>query len=187
MTSLRHFITVSVGLVAIYAYASFPVHAVVPQSELLHQATVELTDAQIKALPTTRIEVVPAPGSDKVLVFDSAVLISSIVAHYTNMQSMDTDTAGTLSITASDGDDMIVSALARSGWVLLSSRLAFLPAQMDPTPNTAWLLGTLDSSGNKGFYLQAYNSGDFTGGDPANLLRVSITYRILNTTTGVYE
>src|SRR5690242_19531048 len=54
-------------------------------SSVVQTATKTLTDAQIKALPTTPIELVAAPGSGKVIWWSMIVLRATIAGSYTNI------------------------------------------------------------------------------------------------------
>src|SRR5687768_4998077 len=52
-------------------------------------ATVTLTDAQIKALPTTSVQLIAAPGANKYIFVHGVSLVANIVTDgsYTNMSS----------------------------------------------------------------------------------------------------
>lgn len=169
----------------------------------LHQATVTLTDAQIKALPTTPVTVVAAPGASKLIVPTVAVARLAWVADYTGI----------------DGDTYVNVDLGTNGWVakLQESTLsgvsallagggpdgtvvAFTVNQLSGatvTPATP-LVHTHQGAVVGGFYdadvvnvpltISAYNGGlNFTGGNVGNALSVSVAYYILNTLTGLFE
>lgn len=155
-------------------------------ASILHQATVELTDAQIKALPTTSVQIVAAPGANKLLLFERAVLQSNLVSPYTNLSAY-SGGDGTINITTPEGDNLIVSDYMESATSIMADSRIFIMGRNVKTNADGLSFGGLDPEVNGGFFIQAYNTGDFTGGDAANTLRVSVTYYILDVTTGVFE
>lgn len=56
-----------------------------PTSQIYQSEPVVLTDAQVKALPTTGIQIVPAPGAGKALSFVAGLAVAHKVAGYTNV------------------------------------------------------------------------------------------------------
>jgi hypothetical protein len=158
----------------------------------IYQATVTLTDAQIKALPTTPITVVPAAGAATIMSPIGGMWTANFTAGaYTNIKA-----AAVIAIKCADG--------ARAS--------AFLPNDITITGATADLATQLlghagrtfinlapyfeaDLSGSWGV-LPSYNvgsginsalqveidnsgSGNLTGGNSANLLRITLFYAVV--------
>lgn len=152
--------------------------------------TVVLTNAQILALPTTPVTLVPAPGSGFMNVFIQASLRASIVGVYTNV----------------DPDECYLAIDDNS--VDLSNYLANVTAT---TPTTTYFTDVFENTGSRSFYLvpqtlnldpasdlwgniakvnqdgankimqiQASNNGAgvFTGGDAGNTLTVTVYYAV---------
>jgi hypothetical protein len=145
--------------------------------------TVELTDAQIKALPTTPLEVVESPGVGRLLRLVSGFYKLHLIVDYENL------------------DAVFPSLFLRHGG---SSALHSLPASASgfldwggPADVVAWMtpfFGAVSGSpvegvgydlndiANSPFLVSADNgfSGDFTGGDTANTLQVTVYYTIID-------
>lgn len=165
-------------------------------SGLYCQTTVTLTDAQIKALPTTGIQIVAAPGANKMIDATHYYVHSSIVDPYTNIDAeadlvfyyesgffihagIPNDSAESLTHLS---DTLGLSLLVR---VWRSESFAGAEPAYENLPNPV----DDSSRNNKPITLQADNQGDgnFTDGNAANTLRVTALYTVLNLSTGEYE
>ena len=150
-------------------------------------STTELTDSQIKALPSTPITVIAAPGAGKGIIPISVMLsISPWIADYTNID-------GACQLLLSDAPDNveILSRLKETVGNGISNLLAWGEASI-ATINQQALVSGGNLSGNSGWNLadlenqslaiQATNggSGDFTGGNAGNKLKVTVTYIIID-------
>lgn len=145
---------------------------------IVHQATVELTDAQVKALgATTPVTLVAAPGLNRILLPLSGVMRRVLKSAYTNVNAAATlflsDTAGaTTHSNAVDADFLIATT---------DTIATFQPAALYQTTRAA-----LE---NVGLSIQGANAaaGAFTGGHADNRLVVAVTYVVLNIETGRFE
>lgn len=153
---------------------------------ILHQATVELTDAQIKALPTTGVQIVAAPGENKLIrPTYVAMLLNNTAGAYTNASAnaaliFDVGTQTALFFdenynAALTGSDSVVLALTPLQYVEAAQVIGNLEGLLVNMVNGALKIAGINTAGN------------WTGGNAANTLRVSVTYYILNTLTGVFE
>lgn len=155
-------------------------------ASILHQATFTLTDAQIKALPTTGVEnIIAAAGENKAICPSLAVLTTNFVTEYSNVDGGDASyltfsnsTLGFIrSVDLLDVPDRRIVPVA--------------PSRTIPVPNEGVNLaaaGAFSSAANGALNLSAVNgSGDFTGGNAANTMTIYIAYYILNLTTGLFE
>ena len=152
-------------------------------ASIVHQATVLLTDAQIKALPTTPFEIVAAPGANWAFVpIAAALVIDTTAGAYATIDANASITViGNItnlsSIVESDGQ---VTAFLTGG-----ERMAFL-GQMygggvyGQAPVDSW-----STYSDRALQLYAASGGtNFTDGNAANTLRVSVEFRVFDVTTG---
>lgn len=152
-----------------------------------HQGTIALTNAQIIASPSGAIDLIAAPGSNKILNLASVFLNLHLVADYATVS---------------------VNSSLEVYWGA-SGVLASLPVLNEgffnggaPIDLVGWILPRFQMSGgnpiaavgfpraditNQPLSLVITNvDGNFTGGDAANTLTISTVYYILDTVTGTY-
>ena len=147
---------------------------------LLQKATVTLTNAQIKALPTTPVEVVAAPGAGKLLVaLYSVFALTTHAGDYTNINaaaqlgvdlSFGLSTSAGVLNEASGGGVSGVLAVGGPG-IGFVGHTGNSPPFEPPTTfvNTALVVAALNGG-----------SGDFTGGNGANTLKVTVYYVVVD-------
>jgi hypothetical protein len=139
-------------------------HTIAEGYTLLRVASVTLTDAQIKALPTTAIQIVAAPGAGKVIAPLTAIILTEITTEYTNVNSpsMLVIAEGAASVFDTDADDRALY-FPDADIVQLSTL-----ASVTRMENTA--LSILSSN----------ELGNFTGGNAANTLKVTVYYMVVD-------
>jgi hypothetical protein len=149
--------------------------------------SVTFTDAQIKTMDVTPIEIVPDPGEGRIVDFVRLVLVSDIVQPYTNL-SVNADLTVLLgqmqvayiSNDAAFANDMLEDLFESSGVVLVG------PAS-DPDTSTTGTgatqpIGTYfvdDFSGPLSLKLDNA-AGALAGGDAGNTLKVITLYTIID-------
>lgn len=149
-------------------------------------ATVTLTDAQIKALPTTAIEVVAAPGAGKMNYLLSSIWSHDWTADYTNIA------AGASMYVSSGNADVsvmldntlginVTDLLANGADAIAFAGAKDRQADVDGVPY-AVVATTATNYANQALTLVAANgvSGDFTGGNAANTLKVTVLYSVID-------
>lgn len=146
--------------------------------DLLQVASVTLTDAQIKALPTTPVEIVAAPGAGKFIAVVYAVLvIDTMAAAYTNIDAE----AAWLALQV-DGrsitnryDELDQGALASTAQAVII--LSPLELNNNGSLNASWP-GDVSDLANQPLvaFFNNGGSGAFTGGDDDNSLKVVVYY-----------
>lgn len=147
---------------------------------------VQLTDAQIKALPTTPIQLVAAPGANVMLELISAtILVDAAAGAYTNVNALDASNA----LYVAYGDDDFWASQYINPTQLLTG--AARRAVVVP-PYTQFVDGSdpamfaqannATSLANKALKLVALNAaGNYTGGNAANTMSVRIRYATVPT------
>jgi len=145
---------------------------------LLQKAEIILTDAQIKALPTIPVEIVPPPGANKVIQLVGCtfsyntsagaytlpgtpgnILVAINIPPGTASLGVGYNTTGTL--------DTTTPQLRSSFW-----GATFIDIAQNAFPSQAEVVNK-----NLGVYSDA--SADFTGGNAANTLKVTVYYTIV--------
>jgi hypothetical protein len=153
---------------------------------LLCTKTQTITDAQVKALPTTAITVVAAPGAGRVVTPIRYLLITDFsAAAYTNLsdggyiyigydgiESSGRNTSAYIADSAADSLTKLTGLMAAADSVYA----------LEPYQETleGWGLigygGTQANLVNKPLQMRASNSGNYTGGNAANVLKVITHY-----------
>lgn len=152
--------------------------------------TVVITNTQIKALPSARILLVPAPGVGRILHFIGACYTLNTIAAYTNVKANASFHAQYDSVSGLSNVASCLNQVGQSLLLELSSGLVngFLSPFVDSGTINGFTIGNAIGSdvSNKGLYLSALNpstvwsdpgnQSDFTGGNSANTLTVTTLY-----------
>lgn len=156
---------------------------------IIHKATVTLIDAQIKALPTTAVELVADLAVGQIpLVISGIVQIDTAGGAYENIDDQDSFVAISyakngvlLNDAAYIGINAAVAGLlgvVATGFVLFPPRARFNDVYATPE-GTPTFNPIADFSGC-GLSIGVFNSlGDFTGGNAANMLKATVYYAIV--------
>ncbi len=152
----------------------------------VYSSAFSFTDAQIKALPTTYLEVVAAPAANHFLVFHyAAFYIDASAGAYTNVDD------GYVSGFAITYGDWATDASIFGAWAGTSVGFHLKPYTW-PVNNLVgdeFFYPTAGSSvaGVTNFKLVSWNDpGDFTGGNAANTLKGTVAYSLFNFSTGLF-
>lgn len=154
---------------------------------VVYQQTITLTDAQIKALPTTPVEVVAAPGENRVLIPVSAMAVSEFSANdYTNVDAEATMSLGWGNTVASTrahiGNGTWFDAWGGPGQgrvfgFILAPTLAIRDTAIISETGRQDIidepLTLIVNNGEPG-------DGNFTGGNVANTLQVTVLYMVVD-------
>ncbi len=152
----------------------------------IQTVTVPLTNAQILALPSLYVEVVPAPGVDRALILHRWVLsINANAGAYTNMDFA-TDALNGFTVAYGDWntDASTFCPLPDNG---LATRFLFTGGPYVAVPNAAALAAEYPPYGspaisvdNLPLKLVAWNSGlgDFTGGHADNVGSITVYFSV---------
>jgi hypothetical protein len=158
-----------------------------PDGSSLLSATVELTDAQIKALPTTGIEIIATPGANKIILPFSAVLVlQNWQADYTNINAN-----SSIQISSTNGLGNILNFIEQAKNTSISNILAYGSDSLNvvsigqpiyggqPTAFTGIIPADLIDDGLS-IRINNVGSGNLTGGNAANTLKVTVYYVVVD-------
>lgn len=141
----------------------------------LTRTIVDLTNAQVLALPTTNVAIVPPPGVGFALVHIATFLYFTYVASPTNI-----DPTAEIRMIPSD-ESFQLSNWVNPNYILTGPNSAMGQLGL-PTQNASTTIhkSHIDYAEleNLGINIEIFNNGmgDFTGGDPGNALRVICYY-----------
>jgi hypothetical protein len=164
-------------------YATLPLGAA---EQTVYSRTTTLTDAQIKALPTTSIELVPAPGvGQAIMPMFALLLLDTTVNYYDNVAAtaiLQVDRLNPLDeAKMGAGATGSVSGLLQAGAPYYA---VLLLKQIQPTVNTAHMYGSMGSSDDlqDAIFLRATNgaAGNFTQGHANNVMEVTLHYTVVD-------
>lgn len=154
---------------------------------LLHQATVVLTNDQIKTLPTTPVRVSADPGANRICIPVGGSFLSDFTAGaYTSdsaaLQLVTEDVA--YFSTPASADNFLAGA-GQSVLPIGAPRIYHDPTLGDD--NVTFTEGGISDFHNAGiFVFDDYSGVNYTGGHASNTLTVAVSYLIYDTSTGEF-
>jgi hypothetical protein len=165
-----------------------PQHGVgITGSTLVQQVTMVLTDAQIKALPTTAITLVTAPGLGRVILPLLAYLRLVRAAAYTNVDADDaslylSNGAAATGLLRNSADQTSLTGLLEGS--AGTSVVSLIPASAYDMSDVApvGIVAAESTLANKPLTLVVGNNaaGVFTGGNAGNSLQITVLYTVVD-------
>lgn len=156
---------------------------------LLRQASIQLDNEEIKALPNNNHTIVSAPGEGKIIIVESALIYLNSSVAYASIEA--TSYIRILPSGLDIADEQANSSVTQ---LLGTAEPNFLSINREHSIITDWgtstPIGNLLASAqvNTPIELTVENSDtDFTGGHADNQLTVAILYYLFNTTTSKFE
>ena len=158
-----------------------------PKRQGFYKKRVTLTDAQIKALPTTLVEIIAAPGTGKLIVpFYTLIVVDSQAGGYTNVTATTPFPAHAALYMVWGPSNANASGYLSAALMLETTSVVFgeltIPGNAtDPSAQlTGQRIGDLVDAENQNLQLNALNdAGNYTGGNAANKLSIVVYYDIL--------
>ena len=157
-------------------------------ASIIQSATVTLTDAQIKALPTTGVEIVAAQGVNTIINPLNAVIVFNWAADYTNI-----DGACQLFIQADSGNstldflrqadgNVVSDFFANGSSTFINIQSNQKVANINGNTTVANSPAFISDFENQGLSIKINNgaSGNLTGGNAANTLKVTVYYTVVD-------
>lgn len=145
-------------------------------------ATKVLTDAQIKALPTTPVEIVAVPGTKQLVPVRASIQVDAAAAAYGNIsvgigEALQINT-GPNSLVNTRSTLLLGAATKTTSLVSDRATLdAIPPTTIEPqgtvTTQAAWVANNLRILANN-------SAGNFTGGNAANSMTVTVWYELID-------
>ena len=146
-------------------------------TSVIQYADAQLTDTQIKALPTGGLQIVPAPGAGQMLMFVRAVILADTTnGAYTNIDAAATlqfrVSGKTLSFAGEDNGEISELLAAEDVYVQVYGHRSTGGTEGSP------IAGGEGAFGNQPLMLYLPNgvSGNLTGGNAANTLSIRVWY-----------
>jgi len=152
---------------------------------ILHQATVTLTNTQILHLPTVPVEILAAPGANKIVLFQYGTAYFNWAGDYGNNDggsALELKIHGN-KIASTPGMNVVLAGGENS----MSTFVPFTSVEANRVIGNA---GYYNSDiVNKALAISgtSSDSGDYTDGNVDNTMTISVAYLILNTSTGLFE
>lgn len=192
--SMKRLRSIVAGILIALAGLSLP--SAWPGVATIYIATVVLNDAQIKALPTTPVELVPTPGPGKFIMPLNAILTAHLVSDYTNIHATRAD----IRVWDGGSGNMELCPALNAGEPDNKAHVtALLAPGVGPADRQTWMgfyafysatdLGTTTytnavpkaNNEDKALLLRLGNdNGNLTGGNAANTLTVTVLYCVLS-------
>lgn len=147
----------------------------------VRQRSTVLSNAQIKALPTTAVEVLPPPAENQAYVLVSATFLGTFPVSYGSLEGQGFGEDLQIYYDGDGGGGRVSEGTGLSGFFDADPDYQILvtvgPGQYFPRPPL-----------NAKFTVRVTNggSGDFTGGNDANTMVVTIAYLVIDLTTGQF-
>jgi hypothetical protein len=163
---------------------------------VIKKKEVTLIDSQIKALPTTPVDIIPAPGAGKAIIVFGGSIKFNIVAGYTNVSASvgtgvtQLDLVG-FGVVPSDNVNTITNNNQNIRIKLSLLSFNFQDTDHDVVngvSSAGFTKSVSDLNLNEALKLYCYNVtqnndtdlGNFTGGNAANTLKVTVFYSIVD-------
>lgn len=183
---MKKYLAFVVLFVALFAL-SFPALASersTPVAATVYSEVVTLTDAQIKSLPSSPVEILPSPGADKM------ILPVSVVVKFENSGNY-TDIAPTATLAIVHYGYGLLASLSEgynSGVSNLLANDADMFSVLNPQSSISPTMGMRadynypEYFADQGLTLILYNgfNGDLEGGDSTNALTITVYYVIID-------